>query len=230
MGTLDIVITVSAYLNAILEHVAVSGAVRFCACRGREMNYCFCLVACLGLLASGCTATDSLSPNTDDAGDDVNVFTGSTATGLDIDKISLNQGVDITLWENGEAQAPTFAPVLARRGGVMRVFVDRHDGFEDRDIKGVLTMKNGDELTYLEDVAFIDEDSKQNKLASTINFYFDPDVLLVNTEVTIELIEVDESQYSGEVGDVRIPEEGSIVLGAKATDTVEVVLLPVQYR
>jgi hypothetical protein len=184
-----------------------------------------------GLLVGGCDVGTVLTPaDSGDGGDDGDVFTGSAATGLDIDKIAIYQGVEIVLWENGQVKTSEYAPVIARRPGVIRTFVDRHDDFEDRDIKGVLTLTDGENVTYIEGTAFIDEDSKQNKLGSTVNFYLDESHVLVNSEIAVELIEVDSTTYGGSVGDVVVPEEGTAALNAKSSDTVEVVLIPVKYN
>jgi hypothetical protein len=189
-------------------------------------------VAFSGFLLTGCLVSSFRAPNTDSNGDagDNEVFTGAAVTGLDIDKIALYQGVEVMLWNNGAPQTSEYAPVIARRPGIIRVFVDRHDDFEDRDIKGVLTLKNGEEETYLEGTALIDEDSKQNKLSSTVNFYLSESDMLVNTEISVELIELNETTYAGSQGETRVPTEGMAAVYAKSSDTVEIVLIPVKYN
>jgi len=171
-----------------------------------------------------------LSPTDSSDDDETPSFTGASVTGLDIDKIALYQGVEIVLWEKGTPRVSEFAPVISRRPGVLRVFIDRQDDFDERDVKGILTLKDEEEEHYVEASVYVDEDSKQNKLGSTINFYLDESDLLVGTEMSVELTEVDSSTYGGSVGEVRVPEEGTAPLNAKATDSVEIVLIPVKYN
>lgn len=183
------------------------------------------------MVFGGCDIGTVLTPNDPDGSQDATeVFTGAAATGLDIEKVAIYQGVEIVLWENGQAKSSEYAPIISRRPGLVRVFLDRHDDFEDRDVKGVLTLVDGENISYVEGTAYIDEDSKQNKLGSTINFYLDESHVLVNTEISVDLIEVDASSYAGSVGEVVVPSEGSAALNAKSSDTVEVVLIPVKYN
>ena len=59
------------------------------------------------------------------------------ASGLSITKITLNQGVQLTLMEDG-VQGDNTARVVEGRPGLLRVFVERDADFESREIVGVL--------------------------------------------------------------------------------------------
>ena len=58
---------------------------------------------------------------------------------LDISRVTINQGVEIELMDDGDG-GDRNAPVVRERDGLVRIYVERQVDWEDRRIKGVFKL------------------------------------------------------------------------------------------
>lgn len=147
------------------------------------------------------------------------------ASGLSITKITLNQGVQLTLMEDG-VQGDNTARVVEGRPGLLRVFVERDADFESRDIVGVLHIDD-DVHQFTRNV---DEDSNNSKRGTTLNFVLDSDDIRDGRQWYVELLEATEGQYSGSDTGSRYPDEGTSEMNVAPNGDVTLVIIPVRYN
>ncbi|HHO52030.1 MAG TPA: hypothetical protein ENK18_14395 [Deltaproteobacteria bacterium] len=195
------------------------------------------LVACLWLVGCGGGSDPDPDPDPDPTQDpittsDPTIPTETLAADLEIGKISLYQGVESVLWSEGPPDTQQ-TPVIAERGGLLRVFVRPRDGFEARRIQGVLTVSNeGADDLVIEAATQISGASTDEDLDSTLNFDLEPEQISLSTELSIELHEANEDGPGGGV-EADTTWDSSVALDSglptAASDDVTVVIIPIQY-
>ncbi len=116
-------------------------------------------------------------------------------TGLSIEKITINQGVEVQLTDGSQN-----APVIAGRDGIVRVYVETDGDWDDRDVVGSLVItEDGEETHVYETDRHVDGDSSETQLSSTINFEIDGDAITTDAHITVSLHE-DEDDEGGHGG------------------------------
>ena len=154
---------------------------------------------------------------------------GPLAAELDISRVTINQGVEIELMDDGD-EGDRNGPVISGRDGLVRIYVERQSGWENRKIRGVLTLLNGDEVVDTFDrERTVDSDSHEGDVDSTINIKVDGDDLEAGLDFQVSIHEVDGG--TGDVGRARWPSEGGEDLDAEnAGGPLRVMLVPIQYN
>jgi hypothetical protein len=182
------------------------------------------ILCLLSVLVLG-TACGYQRPPSDDDDDD---GSGALVKGLDIESITFNQGVEITLMEDGEEVESRNAPIVEGRDGILRVYLDRQSDFEERDIRVVLDIEEGGSPDPV--VLNVDEDSKARKLSSTANFYLDELPSDLNFSVRLEETEAG-VEAEGDSNESQWPAEGYEDLNPRdPRGPLKIVLVPVRYN
>jgi len=172
-------------------------------------------------LATGCDPYGRDRDDDDDA-------SGPAVRGLDIDSITFNQAVEIPLMENGSEVDSRNSPVVEGRDGILRVYFERQDDWEPRDIKVYLDLEEGDSPDPVE--IFIDDDSQARQLSSTANFSLDAVPSELHFRVRLEEAEsgVD---ASGDSNESQWPEEDFADLEPRdPRGPLTIRIVPVQYE
>jgi len=148
--------------------------------------------------------------------------------GLDIDAVTFNQAVEILLLEDGEEVEDRNAPVVEGRDGILRVYFDRQDEWEPRDIKVFLELEEGDSPDPVE--IFVDSDSRERQLSSTANFELDEVPADLHFRVRLEEVEA-LSDADGDDNESLWPKEGYADLNARdPRGPLTIELIPVRYE
>jgi len=180
------------------------------------------LLAALAL----CASCEYQRPRGDD--DDDDDAPGSLVNGLDIDSITFNQGVEITLMENGEEIDSRNAPVVEGRDGILRVYLDRQSDFEERDIRVVLDIEEGDSPEPVE--LHVDGDSRPQQLSSTANFYLDELPSELHFSIRLEEVE-DGVDAPGDSNESQWPADGFADLNPRSPrGPLKIIIVPVRYN
>jgi hypothetical protein len=172
---------------------------------------------------SGGGSADVLADDTD-VGPEVSPF----VSGLDLVKVTLTQGVDIVLMEDGESPEGIQAPILRKRDATVRLFVEPRDDWSDRKVQGVLKLTNNDGQELFTTTRSIKEKSKQGELRTTLNIDIPGEYITPSMTFEVELHEKEEDGPGGGIAeDVTW---AATNLDLEATDHVEIVLFPVRYN
>jgi hypothetical protein len=153
--------------------------------------------------------------------------------GLTIHSVVLNQAVAQELYRAEEGFETSEIPVLAGRPGLIRVHVRTQSSWQDRRVRGELTLTSEslDVTTTWEEELEIKEDSSSDDFESTFNFILGAEDIAADTRLAVRLWEAEEPPVAaGTVEGAAWPELGSAPL--HATDwggTVRVKLLPFIY-
>ncbi|MEQ1506095.1 MAG: hypothetical protein ABMB14_27935 [Myxococcota bacterium] len=149
---------------------------------------------------------------------------------LEIAKVSLFQGVEAVLVENGKVPNALQMPVIIGRPGLLRVFVAPNGSWTPRKVTGILTVTSTDGTTVLESTLRVDEASRPDE-STTINFDLDGALLKRTTEFHLELVEeTPDGPGGGLEQDVVWDSDALGGLDADNTDELQIVLVPVRYN
>jgi len=177
------------------------------------------LAGCIG----GGGSADILAGDTDSAND-----VSPLVSGLDLFKVTLTQGVDIVLMEDGEAPDKIQAPILRKRDATVRLFVEPRDDWEPRKVQGVVKLTNNDGQELLTTTRNITEKSKQGELRTTLNIDIPGELVTASMSFEVELHEKEEDGPGG--GLEEDVTWATSELDLQPTDHVEIVLFPVRYN
>lgn len=150
--------------------------------------------------------------------------TDPDAEHLVVDRISLFQGVEVTLMRNGEEIAERNAPVVANRDALMRVHFYRPSGWASRVVQAFLEIESSTYSGALTDEMTVSQNSSDATLASSFNF--DIPAAYLSGDVTYRVYLMD-----GDVMETSWPEDGTAEMGEEsAGDNLEIVLVPIEYN
>lgn len=151
--------------------------------------------------------------------------------GLDLTEVRLYQGVEIKLMADGEPVADQAVPVVADRDAMIRLFVQREPDWEPREVYGRVDFENS-EGNQVQQSVYVDFDSTEANLATTLNLDIPGEYLSPETEITVSLREVDDdADGSGDKDGAEWPEDDSYALDARDTELpLQLVLVPVRYN
>ncbi len=154
---------------------------------------------------------------------------GPLAQELEIAKVSINQAVEVEIMDDGDEVDDRNAPVIAGRDGIVRIYVERKSGWEDRKVKGVFTLYDGDEVVESFDrERTVDSDSYEGDIESTINISVPGESLEMGLDYQVSIHEVEDG--SGDVSRARWPDDGGADLDLEhAGGPLRVVIVPVRY-
>ncbi len=184
----------------------------------------------MAMLLSGCAS--SLVAGTDDTGPLLPMVIGTELAGLDLEKLTLNQAVEVTLMTDFKAsKSRDNVPIVAGRPALVRAFVAPQAGWSPREVQGLLTVQRGDEFIVLEDVKYIDKTSKDANLDTTLGFRVPAPWVTVDTTFRITLHETSAYADVGP-GDTDRNLWDTAVEGMpeiKAGHAIRVHLIPIRY-
>jgi len=153
---------------------------------------------------------------------------GDLVAGLDIASVTINQAVSIELDTTGDA-LDSRARVVEGRPAVIRAFVEPEDGWDGREVVGVLEFEDGE--VYSDEKA-VDDDSSISSMSSTFNFSVPGSEIVEDAAFTISLRELDApSAPEGNTNGATWPGETPAVLDTRDPGgPVTVVLVPIRYN
>ena len=170
---------------------------------------------------------DSASDDDDNKDDDDDDDDG-LVTGLDLSRVTLNQGVEIELMRDG-GEGDRNGPVVRGRDGLFRVYVDRQSGWQERRVRAVLQLsEDGGPAESFETEREIDEDSAEDDLGSTLNIMVPGSSITDDTGYAVALYEVESG--SGDPGRAEWPSQGYADLDAESTPgPLRIAIVPIRY-
>ncbi len=150
------------------------------------------------------------------------------ATDISITEVSFYQGVKVPVFENGQFVSNRSAPIIAKRRGVVRVFVEPLSDWTSREIRARLTV--GD---FTKDMTFTPNGKSQELSGgSTINFELAEGELPGEGDFSVSLYEIGKcgDNPPGTVAVSRIPSTRQ-ALGAKTLAApMRIMLVPMMYN
>jgi len=154
-------------------------------------------------------------------------------TDLVLREVALFQGAKVSLARDGIAVTQRNAVVVAKRDGLMRVYVTPGSGFRARDVQCELTIVRGTtEVLRLTDAKRVTASSTEDDTKTTFNFDVPGSAIGSDVEFKVALREtsgksVDTNQSSA----ARFPRTGetSKLEARRGGETLKVVLVPVKY-
>ena len=152
---------------------------------------------------------------------------------LAVEKVSLYQGVEVVLHQDGEP-APRAVPVVEGRPALMRVFVDPTPFYEPQFVVAELRWDRGDgtEPERLEQSFVVDRRSDDAVRTSTFEFQLPAEAITPAARWSVALRAGGRcARPSGDIRQARAPVTGEpLALGTVPVGTFDVVLVPFRYR
>lgn len=190
------------------------------------------LCAVLTLLLAGCPAPSgepdepTPAPAVDDEGP------GPLAAGVSIRRVAINQASEAAIERFGElVEDPPLRPIAGREG-LIRVYLNLDDGFEERRLLGVLTLvqPDGFSVTYTVDES-IRGPSLEEDLDTTVDFALPAADLEVGTRLLVEIRELTGDPDAQGPDTARWPEDGvpQDILVSDWGGVLRVAIVPVKY-
>ncbi|MBX3227081.1 MAG: hypothetical protein KIT84_35900 [Labilithrix sp.] len=182
------------------------------------------LAFALTLLSAACgteviTRTEQPTPDTNSTEP-----TKTVAGGVSIDRVSIYQGVEVRLVEDGALTEERNAPILTKRPALVRVHAKRLAGARPPKVSAKLHVKSGGEETVLSAGprslgVYVDSD-----LDTTFNFELDAELVTKDLELSVDVIGATKDDA------IHFP-EGDETIAAEAVDAppLRVQLVPVKY-
>jgi hypothetical protein len=151
--------------------------------------------------------------------------------GLAVRDIAIFQAVRLPIVTAGERVDTAGAPIVAGRPGVLRVYMEPSADYTVQDVTAILSIKHGDKvLTPRKLTKAISEASSDNKPASVFDFALDATDVTPDLSYSVTLTGATQSGSAPETSPARFPANGSYdALGATASKSLKVVLVPVRY-
>ncbi|MDF3065916.1 MAG: hypothetical protein K0R38_1517 [Polyangiaceae bacterium] len=141
---------------------------------------------------------------------------------LTLRSVSISQTLEVPLMTAGRALpiATRPVPLIARKRGLLRAFVDVDARFEPRRLLGVLDVRGGGREHSVLSERTVTQASAQDDLASTFVFEVPEDDLGEGSEYRVRVLEADTSPLA------RFPETGFAAFGAELLAPLRLVLVP----
>ena len=184
---------------------------------------------------SGSPSNPSTSPASPTA--DTGIAVGpSYAQDIYIQSVSVNQGVEIVLWEHPDTSNAelTTQSLVAGREGLVRIYVTPRPEFQARELRGVLTLLDDASkrtATYQVDRDISDASTSEAR-DSTFNFRLSPTDLTPTTEMTFDLVELDPTATGQPLSqDVHFDSRTDVLgrLPVEPALSMDLVIVPVRY-
>jgi len=150
----------------------------------------------------------------------------TAAEGVTLSRITLNQGVQRVLMEDGEAVLDGEVPVIAGRPGLLRVFYETDAAYEGVPITARLYV---DEEPVVEQAVTLEAASEPGDLGSTINFDLEDADVTPGGRYRVELLQAGPSGSTKNPG-ATFPTDGDASLDAEVGPTLNVVVVPIRYE
>lgn len=148
--------------------------------------------------------------------------------GLELVGVLGYQGVEISLYDANGNVPDIQAPVLRNRDMMVRLMVNPASDWQERKVKAVLTVKNGQDEQELTQRLRVTGRSTRGDLESSINFDIPGTDIGPNTKLSVALFEAEpETEWTGEALNTTW---SSGDLNTEKTDVVNLVLIPIRYN
>lgn len=188
----------------------------------------------LWITLAGCSKSASDKPKDKPGGgkDDTTTALEPELIGdLEITKISIYQGVESVLYEDGDSPDSIEMPIIVGREALLRVHVKPDDDFEVRRVSGLLTVTTLDDEEVFDSRIMVEGSSKIGDLETTINYEIPADLMKQTTAFSLELREINtNAPGGGDEEDVTWNSEDFGGLNTEATDELQIVIVPIRYN
>jgi hypothetical protein len=150
--------------------------------------------------------------------------------GLRIDEVAIYQAVKVPLVVGGQPSERS-TPVAQGRAALLRVFVSPEPDWQPREVVARLEIeRNGSGLPVQEVAAFVAAASSDADLASAFNFQIAAADVTGDFEYRVGLYESTPTPLGDATPGAIFPDQGKHPLGAMPVGTLEIVLVPIEYR
>ncbi len=162
-------------------------------------------------------------------GDDDDQAGSGLVSGLDIVRITINQGVEVDLID-GETEVSHNAPVVAGRPGIIRIYVEPQDSWDPREVIATLTLDDDTEISVSKSVS--SNASSEGQLNSTINIEFDGETLTPDLGFAVRLEEAEPGSYEGNDDAARFPraDDEFADLDVRTGGIIDLRIIPIRYN
>lgn len=149
------------------------------------------------------------------------------ARDLRVAEVALYQGVKVTLAKDG-ASVPPNAPVIADRGGLLRVFVTPSPDYQARGLRAQLDVTG---FAPLSQTRTIDAASEEIDGSSTFNFVLPAEMITEDLSLRVSVTETEAcAPARGSGTAARWPAEGDAVPSVVRGRTLSLVVVPYRYQ
>jgi hypothetical protein len=151
------------------------------------------------------------------------------AHSIELGKLSLYQAVEVPLMEDGApiAAGARNADVVSQREALLRVHFTLGTEWVDREVSARLHLTTGGTEHTLYRRQLVSGDSNQGDLDSTIQIPVPAEQIGTDSRWWVEVVECEASL--GPILASRFPDEGDVALEARATGSLKITYVPVQY-
>lgn len=177
----------------------------------------------------GTDGVDDGTADGDEAGttDDGATPAGGPVSDLAIAKVSVNQGVESTLFFNGSDVSPPSTGLVRGRDALVRVYVVPLTNWQPREVQGVLTLEGAQGTTTYESVATISGVTTDADLSSGFAFEVPGAALDGDQTISVALYEAGETDFGG---DSSQSSWGGYAAGLSPVGPLRVSVVPIQYN
>lgn len=189
----------------------------------------FCMLSTAGCNDSkgGETGAEGGTDGTDTS--DGSIPMGAPVTNLAIAKVSINQGVEVTLHLNGDDIASLNTQLVRGRHALVRVFVAPLTGWQPREVQGVLTLEGEQGTRRYESILDVSAVSSDADLGSTFTFEIPGDDLPSDQAMSVSLHELGDAVFEGSSSQSTWPSAGTYEAAFTPVGPLRITLVPVQY-
>lgn len=152
---------------------------------------------------------------------------GTVVPGLVIERVTINQAVEIPLFDNGNEVDPRLrqAPVVQDRAALIRVSVRPEADYVPTEVTGVLTVQNAGVDTVVTATGLVNQASDESTLEGTMNFEVAAELMGPDAQISLVLTQLDCTDAEG---DARFPADGLAELDTREVGRFKVMLVPYQ--
>ena len=191
-----------------------------------------CLLSTLSLLSTAaCNDSDDGEAGVEAATDtgDGTIPTGAAVTNLMIAKVSINQGVEVSLTVNGDDVTELNTQLVRGRHALVRVFVAPLDGWQPREVQCVLTLE-GEQGTRRYDATLeVTGVTMHDDLESGFAFVIPAEELPSDQSISVSLYEIGDASFEGDSSHSTWPSAGAYEAAFAPVGPLRITLVPVQY-
>jgi hypothetical protein len=162
--------------------------------------------------------------------DEGSIPMGAPVTNLAIAKVSINQGVEVTLTINGEDVADLNAQLVRGRHALVRVFVAPLTGWQPREVQAVLTLEGEQGTRQYESIVEVSAVSMDADLGSTFAFEISGEELPSDQAMSVSLHELGDAMFEGDTSWSTWPSTGSYAATFTPVGPLRITLVPIQYE
>lgn len=150
---------------------------------------------------------------------------GTVQSAVTVDKVSLYQGVEVRLVDDGAVPEKRNAPVLTNKPALVRIYAKKAVGTKVGKLTAKLHVKTADGEKVLEDGPKSIQTYSGPDLDSTFNFAFEAEEMTADMEFSVELVSADDAKDA-----LTFPADATtIAVGAQVASKLRVQLVPVKY-